>query len=191
MQQKVILDVPRAQADYARQHGAEYCGATKRWHCLEPVPEPLLEYVVGRTRTRDYTRESTPSCPLCHCAMVLREGRLSKEDFWGCSRFPACRGTRRTQSTETTSIVAGQRGHADSEAPKRARTASQEALQPHVVETLLMCRRFMPYGNQWKKWLDTPKLRFGGATPKDMMLSIAGCGQVQALLKETFEPAED
>ncbi len=188
MQKKIILDVPRAQADYARQHGAEYCSVTKRWYCLEPVPDLLLEYVVGRTRTRDYTLESTPSCPLCHCAMVLREGRLNKEDFWGCSRFPVCRGTRRTQSVDVLSFADGQKGRTASKASNRTQTASQEALQPHVVATLLMCRHFMPYGNQWKKWLDTPKLCFGGTTPKDMMVSIPGCGQVQALLRETFEP---
>jgi hypothetical protein len=31
------------------------------------------------------------SCPRCHSQMILRNGRRGK--FYGCSRFPACRGT--------------------------------------------------------------------------------------------------
>lgn len=36
-------------------------------------------------------------CPLCSSSMVLRtarRGRNSGSKFWGCSRYPACRGTR-------------------------------------------------------------------------------------------------
>lgn len=35
---------------------------------------------------------SVPSCPRCSSAMVLRNG--SRGQFFGCSRFPRCRGTR-------------------------------------------------------------------------------------------------
>ena len=37
-----------------------------------------------------------PSCPACSSAMVRRtaqRGALAGHDFWGCSRYPACRGT--------------------------------------------------------------------------------------------------
>jgi hypothetical protein len=33
-------------------------------------------------------------CPRCRAAMVERTNRESGEPFLGCSRFPACRGTR-------------------------------------------------------------------------------------------------
>ncbi len=36
---------------------------------------------------------SSQVCPLCNSNLVLRQGRYGK--FWGCSRFPYCRGTRR------------------------------------------------------------------------------------------------
>ena len=32
------------------------------------------------------------SCPRCHAGMVRRDSRYGS--FWGCSRFPSCRGTR-------------------------------------------------------------------------------------------------
>ncbi|MCM2342188.1 restriction endonuclease [Rhodoferax sp.] len=40
---------------------------------------------------------STPSCPICAKAMVQRvakRGGSSGNAFWGCSGYPACRGTR-------------------------------------------------------------------------------------------------
>lgn len=33
-----------------------------------------------------------PKCPYCATSMILRNG--SRGQFWGCSRFPTCKGTR-------------------------------------------------------------------------------------------------
>lgn len=35
------------------------------------------------------------TCPECDSAMVLRENRETGDQFWGCSQYPDCRGTRR------------------------------------------------------------------------------------------------
>jgi restriction system protein len=38
-----------------------------------------------------------PECPVCQSPMKLRtakKGGNAGSQFWGCSRFPACRGTR-------------------------------------------------------------------------------------------------
>lgn len=43
------------------------------------------------------TGEATPNCPKCGALMVFREakkGPNAGSRFWGCSRFPQCRGTR-------------------------------------------------------------------------------------------------
>lgn len=40
---------------------------------------------------------STPACPVCRSAMVKRtakRGTNSGNAFWGCSQYPACKGTR-------------------------------------------------------------------------------------------------
>lgn len=37
---------------------------------------------------------SDPQCPKCNSRMVLRTNRATQEKFWGCSKFPNCRGTR-------------------------------------------------------------------------------------------------
>lgn len=41
--------------------------------------------------------DSEPTCPTCQAAMVRRtakKGINAGSQFWGCSRYPACRGTR-------------------------------------------------------------------------------------------------
>jgi restriction system protein len=43
----------------------------------------------------------TPDCPLCGKLMVVRTARKGKQSgsqFWGCSEYPECRGTRKLQS---------------------------------------------------------------------------------------------
>ena len=37
---------------------------------------------------------TNPVCPYCRSAMVLRRGRQSGNQFWGCSTYPGCRGKR-------------------------------------------------------------------------------------------------
>lgn len=46
-------------------------------------------------KTPIYASQSTSSvlCPVCKSGMILRTGRYGR--FYGCSRFPYCRGTRR------------------------------------------------------------------------------------------------
>jgi restriction system protein len=39
----------------------------------------------------------TPTCPICQSAMtkrVAKRGSNSGNEFWGCTRYPACKGTR-------------------------------------------------------------------------------------------------
>jgi len=43
------------------------------------------------------TNSSTPSCPRCGSQMrqrLARRGRNAGSNFWGCSRYPSCKGTR-------------------------------------------------------------------------------------------------
>jgi restriction system protein len=52
---------------------------------------------VEREKPPDGT-PSPPACPACGSAMVLRQARRgthAARAFWGCGRFPSCRGTRR------------------------------------------------------------------------------------------------
>lgn len=44
--------------------------------------------------------ETPPKCPMCGGEMVKR-ARNDGHEFWGCSRFPKCRGTRDLDGTDT------------------------------------------------------------------------------------------
>lgn len=37
---------------------------------------------------------ASPACPKCGADMIQRSNRQTKDQFWGCVKYPACRGTR-------------------------------------------------------------------------------------------------
>ncbi|MGA7982109.1 MAG: topoisomerase DNA-binding C4 zinc finger domain-containing protein [Chromatiaceae bacterium] len=54
----------------------------------------VIRGVQGRPRAFNAT---APACPTCGATMVKRvakRGAHSGQSFWGCSRYPDCRGTR-------------------------------------------------------------------------------------------------
>src|SRR5690348_12218182 len=66
--------------------------------------EALLALVQAMQSTPPATTELTPkpttasvdapNCPTCGAPMVKRTNRRSREAFWGCPKYPSCRGTR-------------------------------------------------------------------------------------------------
>lgn len=48
-----------------------------------------------RNRQPVQAHSSAPACPRCGQAMVLRTSRKDGSQFWGCSGYPKCRGTRK------------------------------------------------------------------------------------------------
>lgn len=63
-----------------------------------PVPQhPKAPRVVMPKKARSMRSSNSPHCPRCGAQMVrrtARRGRNPGSQFWGCSRFPKCRGTR-------------------------------------------------------------------------------------------------
>lgn len=53
------------------------------------VPVQLVKPVSMRVEAT-----TPPACPRCGKAMLERSNKRTGEVFWGCSAFPACRGTR-------------------------------------------------------------------------------------------------
>ena len=52
----------------------------------------------GRTESDESDRsdpsDKSPECPRCGSAMVIRRARQTGQEFWGCSTYPKCAGTR-------------------------------------------------------------------------------------------------
>jgi DNA-binding helix-hairpin-helix protein with protein kinase domain len=60
----------------------------------QPQPAPVPPRLSVSTTTRS---PATNTCPSCGAPMVRRTARKGKHagrQFWGCSKFPACKGTR-------------------------------------------------------------------------------------------------
>jgi four helix bundle suffix protein len=45
-----------------------------------------------RLEARDRAKEPSPECP--QCGNPMRKRKSVKGEFWGCSGFPECKGTR-------------------------------------------------------------------------------------------------
>jgi restriction system protein len=45
-----------------------------------------------RIEAREKDRPPSPDCPLC--GKPMRQRKSAKGDFWGCSAYPECKGTR-------------------------------------------------------------------------------------------------
>lgn len=59
----------------------------------------------SRVKRRDYicskcrkggnkTATKSPNCPKCNSKMIKRYSTKYSRNFWGCSKFPSCRGTK-------------------------------------------------------------------------------------------------
>ena len=82
----------------------EFTSSAKQFgdkHSVRLIDGKELEYLLRVTPVKDVlypvNTESQPECPACKSAMIERtakRGPNSGEKFWGCSRFPECRGTR-------------------------------------------------------------------------------------------------
>lgn len=59
-----------------------------------PTPQPpSAPRITTPTPPRVTTTSGTPTCPSCSSPMRQRSGRYGR--FWGCSRYPHCKGTRK------------------------------------------------------------------------------------------------
>lgn len=64
---------------------------------LAPPPVSAVDIAAAVTAPTDAGVASPPACPKCTSSMVLRMPRraeAAKVPFWGCSRYPQCRGMR-------------------------------------------------------------------------------------------------
>lgn len=62
------------------------------------IDGPALRALIGEVRTTPAAKQSgVPTCPQCGSSMVRRtakRGANAGGSFWGCSKYPACRGVR-------------------------------------------------------------------------------------------------
>jgi len=82
---------------FARGKPIELIGGAELVRLISDVqPRPATQLKVKTVSTAPELSADS-SCPTCSSPMVIRTARRGKNagsSFWGCSRFPKCRGTR-------------------------------------------------------------------------------------------------
>jgi len=89
--ERTFLDVPNAMREYALRNGAQVDAETRRLFVVGEVPAALLSF--APRQPRDRMDDHGPACPLCGSDTRMRYRRDSGAAFWGCTRYPKCKGT--------------------------------------------------------------------------------------------------
>lgn len=82
-------------ADIEVIDGTGLAEMVEQTRCVEPFLDPTNTH--ARSTTTFSIGTDTPSCPKCGGLMVARtakRGANAGSQFWGCSTYPGCRGTR-------------------------------------------------------------------------------------------------
>jgi len=121
----------REAVEFARQSGTELLDGTAVLALLAAGDAYRLG-VAGQTGSfapPQAEASGTPSCPVCLSPMVLhraRRGTQAGSLFWGCVRFPGCRGTR--EAAPGTQLAPAHR-----QVARQRRGRRQPSLVPLVV----------------------------------------------------------
>jgi restriction system protein len=87
---------------FASGNPLELVNGQALWQLVEQVkrdkePKPVIPPTEGPAPTMPVDASEVPQCPMCGAVMVLRtdrKGQHAGSRFYGCSRYPKCRGIR-------------------------------------------------------------------------------------------------
>ena len=181
---KTFLNVPPAMVAYAMANGAQQDPDTKRYWVQGDVPPELLSF--APKLARQPMPEYGPSCPRCKAHMVRRTSK--NNDFWGCSRFPKCRGSApweyKANQVGSSLVRTHLRGNAASTNNQCCATniVVSQHLRNRWKAIVVMAAQQLGSIGAAEAWLNQPKVRFGSKTPAQIMATSAGCDKVESLL---------
>lgn len=180
---RIYLQIPDEMEDYVARHGAQYDVSRNRWYVIGEVPE-ALESFGPSCLPRQRLFELIPICPLCRAPMMMRYSRRSGGDpFWGCSRFPQCKGTVDWEPSLPKTIGDTLNIRNEGPEPPRRNPASAHELLKARWEVLvaMLYERIGPDAGEI--WLFRPHPDLSGKTPAHTMLTWAGAKKVEQLIK--------
>ena len=106
-----LTDIPAATASTVRRRAAKSKAASSKGSSSDPPAPPLEqspEPLTPKPKTLPAPKKAPPPpppgwsppprgppCPRCEHKMVMRRNARNGGFFWGCLRYPDCRGTRR------------------------------------------------------------------------------------------------
>lgn len=182
-----ILYVPAAHVKYVKSQGAKWDPKNCVLYIEGEIPPSLADYLERTPRTRDYTLEVVPSCPICHCRMELRSSS-KHPDFWGCSMYfspKKCKGYRaidEEQSSSRTDIPDG----ADEAERIAEQTRPPIGLTGAQTRVIAALTRHISNSDDALRWLSKSKVGLGHRVPLALMAGVEGCNEVEAFIERTF-----
>ena len=75
-------------------HGEALLAMVREGQTLTPAKAGVVTTRPVVTTMPDPALLSNPICPKCGADMIQRSNRQTKDHFWGCVKYPTCRGTR-------------------------------------------------------------------------------------------------
>lgn len=192
MNKRILLHITSAVEKFAKEYGAIFDKAEGVWYVEGAIPAELEEFVIQAIRQRNYQTEIGPKCDICDSHTILKLNKKTGEQFWSCSRFPNCRGSKdwkykafshatellfeEYNSLPTTTISTQEKMLSiSSDVQNEAKRITEIAVK------LLNCQ--VPA----KRWLEMKKITLGQKTPLEVMCDLEGCQNVEKLLLDTFQ----
>ena len=86
----------REAESFAQSNGIALVGADELNKMIQAAKSSIQTHQHLQPENRKPEQKITPSCPACKATMIKRtatRGDNPGSKFWGCSRFPKCRGT--------------------------------------------------------------------------------------------------
>ncbi len=157
---------------------------------LEDINFPQAEIEADR-RIREKTYKHAMFCSICGSSMVLRRNKLTCEEFYGCSRYPACNGTDQIEykPEEKTGFFnpvesLTKRSHDHPRQPQHTSHRASDELNRRWKEIVLLAEQKCGSSSQAAIWIETPKISFRGRKPMDLLGTLEGCDLVESMLNE-------
>jgi ribosomal protein L37AE/L43A len=186
------LSVTPAVAEYAKLHGALLEDGF--WFCYGDVPLELEEFVFTAQRLSQLSapqQEIGPSCPKCGSQTVKRFAKATGDAFWGCPRWPDCKGSLNwnyTASKRSAKLLAidNKRTALPSEDHQKSQSEWSDVREEAKRLTVMVVELHgsVPAA---KRWLETPKVGLNGKTTLDVMGTLEGCAEAKRLLEDKFK----
>ena len=75
-------------------HGEALLAMVRKGQTPSPAKTAMAETIAITMTDPASTPSGNPFCPKCGSDMLYRSNRQTKDHFWGCAKYSACRGTR-------------------------------------------------------------------------------------------------
>lgn len=196
MENRTYLDTSDGMNAYANKHGAKYDNELGKWYVDGEVPNALVG-LIPKNRNKA-VHIVAPSCPLCGSHMLERTRNRDSNQFWGCSRYPRCKGTLELEDyldfleqggpkTVSDFLLSNDTETKSPSSNTKKRSSISPTLLIEVERIVMQAARVLGGTTRAEKWLSSPKVALKAKTPLEIMATEEGCRLIEKLLMSIQE----